>query len=169
MSYEIKVNGRIAKVMLLHTNGNSVIVNIDGREYNVDVAKLGKGNYSILHDNKSYNMELIESDNHRTYEINSFKNLFKAEIIDSEAKYILNRKKALQEDEEKVILAPIPGKVVKVLVEPGEKVEKGQALIILSAMKMESEFKAKIEGTVKEVNVEEGQNVEANQVMIVVE
>ncbi len=169
MSYEIKVNGRIANVMLVSKNENSVIVNIDGKEYNVDVAKLGKGNYSILHENRSYNMELIQGENVRTYEINSFKNLFKAEIIDSETKYLRNRQKSLQEEDENVIVAPIPGKVANVLIKTGEKVKKGQPLVILSAMKMESEFKAKKDGKVKEVNVNAGQNVEAKQVMVVIE
>ncbi len=169
MSYEIKVNGRTANVMLVNKNGNSVIVNIDGVEYNVNVAKLEKGNYSILHNNKSYNMELIESGNIRTYEVNSFKNLFKAEIIDSETKYFRNRQHSQQDDDENVIIAPIPGRVVNVLIKPGNKVKKGQTMLIISAMKMESEFKAKKEGVVKEINVNEGQNVEANQVMVVIE
>ncbi len=169
MSYEIKVNGRTANVMLVNKNGNSVIVNIDGVEYKVDVVKLEKGNYSILHDNKSYNMELIESGNIRTYEINSFKNLFKAEIIDSETKYFLNRKSSQQEDDEMVVVAPIPGKVVNVLVKPGMKIKKGKTMVILSAMKMESEFKAKKDGIVKEVHVNEGQSVELNQLMVVIE
>ena len=169
MSYEIKVNGRIANVMLLQKSGTSVTVNIDGEEYHVDVAKLEKGNYSIIHNNRSYNMELIQGDNIRTYEINSFKNLFQAEIIDPETKYLRNRQSSLYEDEEKVVLAPIPGKVVNVLIKPGAKVKKGQPLIVLSAMKMESEFKAKKDGVVKEVNVNEGQNVEAKQVMVVIE
>ena len=169
MSYEIKVNGRIANVMLLHKNGTSVSVKIDDTEYNVDVAKLGKGNYSIIHNNRSYNMELIPGDNIRTYEINSFKNLFQAEIIDPETKYLRNRQNSLQDEEEKIVVAPIPGKVVNVLIKPGAKVKKGQPLVILSAMKMESEFKANKEGIVKEVNVNEGQNVEAKQVMVVIE
>jgi Acetyl/propionyl-CoA carboxylase, alpha subunit len=60
----------------------------------------------------------------------------------------------------------MPGKIVKILVEAGQKVEKGQTAVIMSAMKMESEYKAASDGIVKSVNVEAGNTVESNQVLI---
>ena len=63
----------------------------------------------------------------------------------------------------------MPGKVVRVFVKPGEIVEAGQPLIVLSAMKMESEFKAGQRGVVKEVPVKEGDTVDNDQLLVVIE
>lgn len=70
------------------------------------------------------------------------------------------------ESNEMNIIAPMPGKVIKILVSEGEQVTKGQTVIILSAMKMESEYKAPADGTIGKVNVTEGDTVEGNQVLI---
>lgn len=64
-------------------------------------------------------------------------------------------------------VAPMPGKIVAVRVEPGQRVERGQVLVILEAMKMEHEVVAPEEGTVEEVRVEAGQQVEAGAVLVV--
>ena len=63
----------------------------------------------------------------------------------------------------------MPGKIVKILVKTGEKVEPGQTVIIVSAMKMESEYKAGKAGTIKEIHVDEGDTIEGNQLLITIE
>ena len=63
----------------------------------------------------------------------------------------------------------MPGKIVKILVAEGDTVEAGQTVIIVSAMKMESEFKASKAGVVKEVAVKEDETVNGGQKMIVIE
>ena len=63
----------------------------------------------------------------------------------------------------------MPGKVVKLLVAEGDAVEVGQTVIIVSAMKMESEFKATKAGVVSEIPVAEGDTVDSNQVLVVIE
>ncbi len=68
-----------------------------------------------------------------------------------------------------LISAPMPGRVVKVLVEPGQRVEAGQSLITLEAMKMENELRTPTEGTVSEIAVGEGDVVTTGQKLAVVE
>jgi biotin carboxyl carrier protein len=63
----------------------------------------------------------------------------------------------------------MPGKVVKVLVSEGESVTEGQTAVIISAMKMESEYKIPINGKVKKVNVKDGDTIEGNQILIELE
>ncbi len=58
------------------------------------------------------------------------------------------------------VRAQMPGRVVKVLVRPGEQVRVGQGLVILEAMKMENEVKARRDGTIAAVHVAEGDRVE---------
>jgi biotin carboxyl carrier protein len=64
--------------------------------------------------------------------------------------------------------APMPGRVVKVLVGPGDVVEANQPLVVVEAMKMENELRAARRGTVTEVRVAEGSLVEARTVLVVV-
>ncbi len=67
------------------------------------------------------------------------------------------------------LTAPMPGKVVKVLVAPGDMVEAGQGLVVVEAMKMENELRALKAGRVASVSVAEGQSVDAGAVLAVVE
>jgi biotin carboxyl carrier protein len=169
MSYEVKINNRTAKVELLQWDGTYVNVKVDGKEYKLDFEKVNQGTFSIIHNNNSYNIELIPGENVRQYTINTAKKTYETEIIDAESKYRAARLKGSEEDAENTVVAPIPGKVVKIPVNEGDTVEAGQTLVIFSAMKMESEFKAKKDGIVKEIRVKEGDTVEAKRVMVVVE
>ena len=66
------------------------------------------------------------------------------------------------------IVAPMPGRVVKVLVKTGDAVLARQGLVVIEAMKMENELRAPRAGTVAEVRVREGAPVEANVVLVVI-
>lgn len=67
------------------------------------------------------------------------------------------------------VLAIMPGKIVRVMVEPGQKVEEGDPVCILEAMKMENELHARKSGTVKAVYVKPGDDVEKDQVLVEIE
>jgi biotin carboxyl carrier protein len=67
------------------------------------------------------------------------------------------------------VLAPMPGKVVRVLVAAGDEVQPRQGLVVVEAMKMENELRAARAGRVKEIFVQQGQSVEAGTVLVVVE
>jgi len=67
------------------------------------------------------------------------------------------------------VQAPMPGKIMRVLVKPGDAVKTRQGLIVIEAMKMENELRAAREGRVREVFVTEGQSVEAGTALLVVE
>jgi biotin carboxyl carrier protein len=67
------------------------------------------------------------------------------------------------------VVAPMPGKVVRVLVQPGEEVAARQGLIVVEAMKMENELRASRPGRVRDIFVTEGQSVEAGTALVVVE
>jgi biotin carboxyl carrier protein len=67
------------------------------------------------------------------------------------------------------IAAPMPGKIVNILVKPGDKVEPGQVVVILEAMKMENELTAINKGTVNSLAVEVGDSVQGGQVLVILE
>lgn len=66
----------------------------------------------------------------------------------------------------KIVFAPMPAKVIRVNCKKGERVRKGDILIILEAMKMENEIISPIDGAIKEVGVKEGVNVSQNEPML---
>lgn len=68
-----------------------------------------------------------------------------------------------------IVKAPMPGSIVKVEVQAGQKVSEGAPLIIIEAMKMETTIYAAIDGIVKEVNVAAGEQVDSDKALLVVE
>ncbi|MCA9640680.1 MAG: biotin/lipoyl-binding protein, partial [Myxococcales bacterium] len=95
--------------------------------------------------------------------------VFVAGVAGSAAFSVVPRfKRAEAEVEAGACIAPMPGKVVKLLAETGKVVEAGQVLVILEAMKMEHSVKAAEAGVVKEVRVAEGDQVEDASVLVVV-
>ncbi|SRR5258708_7258812 len=70
---------------------------------------------------------------------------------------------------EQRVVAPMPGRVVRVLVAPGDQVERRQAVVVVEAMKMENELRSPKAGRVKDVAVTTGTSVEAGRVLIVIE
>lgn len=67
------------------------------------------------------------------------------------------------------VVAPMPGKVVRLLVQEGDEVSEGQGVAVVEAMKMENELAAKRAGRVKRTPVGEGESVEAGKVLVVIE
>ena len=67
------------------------------------------------------------------------------------------------------VTSPMPGKVVRILVKPGDEVKARQGLAVVEAMKMENELRAARDGRVREVSVAEGQSVDAGTVLLIVE
>ena len=169
MTTEINIDGRLAQVTELKREGNIVTLQVDDEIYEVDALMVGQGIYSIIYKGKSYNIEMIESGSPRHYTVNSFLNTYEVEVIDAQARYRASRSKGDTADTGNTIISPMPGKVVKIPVKVGDIVEAGQTLIIVSAMKMESEFKAKKAGVVKSIHTAEGETIEANKVLVVVE
>jgi biotin carboxyl carrier protein len=70
---------------------------------------------------------------------------------------------------QQTVVAPMPGRVVRVLVSPGDEVSPSQGVVVVEAMKMENELRAPKGGQVKEVSVSPGTSVEAGRVLIVIE
>jgi biotin carboxyl carrier protein len=168
MSYEVKINNRISTIELLSREGTKFNILIDKTYYELDIAEVEKGVYSILHENRSFNVELVEGRNSKSYMVNTLYETFDVDIIDAEAKYLMNRKKDDGEDAN-TISSPMPGKVVKILFKEGDEVKAGETVIVVSAMKMESEYKVKQDRKIKRILVKEGDTVNSDQAMVIIE
>jgi biotin carboxyl carrier protein len=166
---DIKIKDRIAKLELLNRNENKVEVKIDETIYSLDIQEVEKGVYSILKDGRSYNLELVQKPNAKEYEIHSQNEAFDVEIIDAETKYMMSRGNADSDDGGNSIASPMPGKVIKILVNIGDEVKEGTTVIIVEAMKMQSEYKVKADRRIVDILVKEGDAIDSNQALIIVE
>ncbi len=166
MAVEIKLGDRVAWVNLLSQEGNILEVEVDGKIYNVDLMHTADGTFSILNGGHSYNIELVPDAEAKKYTAYTLYDTFDVEVIDAEARYLKNRNANGAGPSDNKISSPMPGKVVNVLVNEGDEVKEGDTVVIISAMKMESEYKAPKDGTVKKVHVKAEDTVDSNQVLI---
>lgn len=169
MPLNITVDDTNFEVKIISQEGNNIEISIDGRIYNLDVERIHAGSYSIINKNKSYNIDLIQGQGQRHYLVNMAYSTYDVNIIDAQARYLESRHKGQHSDSHNEIASPMPGKVVKVLVEEGDTVTAGQPLIVISAMKMESEYKSGVDGVVTKINCQAGEIVEANKPLIIVD
>ena len=80
--------------------------------------------------------------------------------VESEYRRIVGLLRGSDLEQENIVYAKMPGKIVKILKKPGDTVEKGESVLVMEAMKMENELRASLSGTVKKLSVTEGQAVE---------
>jgi biotin carboxyl carrier protein len=137
----------------------------------LDVCPLPNGMISVLHNGKSY-AAIIEKVDRKTKEVTVRVNgqVYTTTIKEPIDQLLTNMGmdlKAMQKAEP--VKAPMPGMVLKVLVEPGQQVNKGDGLIVLEAMKMENQLKAAGPGTVKAIKVAERTAVDKGAVLIEME
>ncbi|WP_462107521.1 biotin/lipoyl-containing protein [Campylobacter concisus] len=114
------------------------------------------GRYSVVVNGSRYNVEVSEGFND-SIQVKS--------ITEVEGKSVKNAKSAVAGATENDIVASLPGAVHKILVSVGDHVKKGQAIVVLEAMKMEIEVKAPKDGIIGSIEVSKGQSVANNQVV----
>jgi len=126
------------------------------------------GNFVIHHKDQQVAAEILELDEARKKFTIKIENGIYTIALQDETDALLEKlgMTHLQQVIIKDIKAPMPGLILDVLVEVGQEVKKGDALMILEAMKMENILKATGEGTVSTIEVEKGQSVEKNSVLI---
>ena len=89
--------------------------------------------------------------------------------VELEEKRKQETKKIVNNDGGKEVVSPIQGQVTNIKVKIGDKVQKGDVLLIIEAMKLENEVVSPFEGEVKEILVSKGQNVKAKEPIIIIE
>ena len=144
-------------------------VMVDGEAVEVDLHQSGAPElYSLLYNGRSFEM-LIEADRFK-YGITLRGERFEVQVEDERTRRLnVGRKMVSLPEGELAIRAPIPGLVIKILIEVGQTVTDEQPLVLLEAMKMENEIRAVRGGVVKQISCITGQRVEQNAVLIVLE
>jgi biotin carboxyl carrier protein len=161
--YKVQVNGKE-----FHAIYDKEKKEFGGEAFEADIIEYRKGRFHILLNNCSYTAELLEANRaEKTFRIRVNSGIYVVSVRD---KYdeLLREMGIDNTSSRKVndIKAPMPGLVLNVLVENGQAIQKGDALLILEAMKMENVLKAPSDGVVRKVRISKGDTVEKNQIMI---
>ena len=170
MKFEIQLtgpNGKRKHVVEIERAGDNCHVALDGQPVNADALQVSPNSVSVMLDGQAFEIHLTRSiDGNMKLQCGPHE--FSAEVIDPRAwrgrKHGAVEVEGLQE-----ILAPMPGKVVRLLVAAGDTVETGQGLLVVEAMKMQNEIRSPKNGKVERLLAKEGQNVNAGEVLAWVE
>ena len=142
MKYKITVNNQVYEVDIENINTRPVIAHVDGERFeimpeNADQAETGKEAGRKI-ESKAFNPN-------------------PAPAVSASPNPAISGN---------TLTAPLPGTIVEVFVKPGEKVEAGQVIVIIEAMKMKNSIRSVYSGTVKEVLVNAGQSVAHKQALV---
>jgi biotin carboxyl carrier protein len=161
---QIEIAGKKRQVELARANERAIWT-IDGQRLEADAVAVSSGTYSILINGKSFEVR-VESLGAELRAITAGRDFSVA--IQDEREWRRNRGGSVEAEGRQQVLAPMPGKIVRVLVSAGDSVRAGQGLLVVEAMKMQNEIRAPKSGTIDRVRVVEGQTVNAGEVVVIV-
>ena len=167
MAFIAKLGARSYTVEIEEVGRSLYRVAVDGNEFLVDGKKTGLTNYSLIVDNRSFEVDVdITEDEYRVLVDGRS---YHVDLVDERRVRLGGAQSGIQLQGRQQVSVPMPGKVIAVLAGEGDRVEKGQGLVIVEAMKMENEVRSPIAGEVKEVRVKAGDALEAGALLMVVE
>ncbi|MEO8522670.1 MAG: biotin/lipoyl-containing protein [Acidobacteriota bacterium] len=171
MTFEVEVNGRLRRVSVERAGSGRFLVTLDGIVHEVDAARTGEHALSVIFDREggiSRELqiapagppgELLVGIEGRTVAVSVNTRRSRRSAPDAGAGL----------DGEQAVTAPMPGRIIRILVAAGDEVAARQALIVVEAMKMENELRSPRAGRVKLVTVTAGTSVESGRVLVVIE
>jgi len=162
MTFEIVISGKTRRVGLQRESG-AWRVTLDDRQVAVDVAEIDSHTFSVLLNGQSHEIRVTPLAG-GTLKLQTGSCESTAEVIDPRA-WRAGRRAGAEAEGRQQILAPMPGKVVRVLVKQGDQVKAGQGLFVVEAMKMQNEIRSPKSGKVERVLAEEGQTVNAGEAL----
>jgi biotin carboxyl carrier protein len=169
MKFEVQLtdpSGKKLRYVELEREADRWKILLDGQRVDADAVEIAPHTLSLLLDGQSYEVHIAPSPD-GMLKLQTGLEEFTAEVTDPRA-WRGRRHGALEAEGRQQIVAPMPGKVVRVLVEAGDRVEAGQGLVVVEAMKMQNEIRSPKGGVVERLHVKEGQPVNAGEVLCIV-
>lgn len=163
MRYEAEIDGHRISLEVEQRNGR-VLATIGGRNYDLAVESPEPGVYLMFLGNEVHEARVWSVDPD-ALRVKLGSRLFNASIIDRKHRRTVEQRPVGPQQ----LTAPMPGKVVRVLLKRGDEVAAGQGVVVVEAMKMQNEIKSPKAGRILEVRVAEGENVNNKQVLAIVE
>jgi biotin carboxyl carrier protein len=166
MKFEVQISGKTRTVELQY-NSDRWQISLDGAALDADAIEISPNVFSVLVNGESYEVRIaVANDSKLTLQTRHHE--FVAEVVDPRA-WRGRHHGAVEAQGRQEIVAPMPGKVVRVLVKAGDKVEAGQGLLVVEAMKMQNEVRSPKTGTVERLLAREGHAVNAGEVLAWIE
>ena len=165
MTYDVSIDGKDYRLELNQVEGRWQC-RLDGREVQADAVLTRRDVLSVLIDGKAYEIKRETTPTDMHLWVGSVR--YAAELRDPRS---LRGRRGGAGDEKgpKRLVAPMPGKVVRLLAKEKDEVEAGQGIVVVEAMKMQNEIKSPKKGLVKKVAVSEGSTVNAGDMLAIVE
>jgi biotin carboxyl carrier protein len=170
VTFEIEVGGRVRTVSVepvatAGPDGGEFRVTVDGVTDVVHARPTSLGLSLVLDDRRQVDVALVERE--RGEWLVQLPHVSLDGVVDGRRRRRGNQE--VPREGRQQVLAPMPGRVLRVLVQPGDEVQARQGLVVIEAMKMENELMSPKAGRVAEVAVAEGASVEAGRLLVVVE
>ena len=167
--YTIKIKDTEYKVDL--DKKDSTKAKLNDKDYSLDVIETKDNTFSIISENKSYNVELVSfNKDEKKLDIKINGKIVSTEILEDLDLLLkeLGMDSALSAKVNE-IKAPMPGLVFDIIAEVGQEVNVGDTILILEAMKMENNIKSPTDGVIKEIKCTKGNSVEKNDILVLFE
>ena len=147
-SEELKINGRSQDVKIFEDEEGFTVIEYKNKKYLAEITDKNQNKYTVLLNGLSYTFTIESPISYRR------------------RKYL---EKFKQTNKLEVVTAPMPGKVVELLVEENSQVKEGEAILILEALKMQNEIIAMVTGKVRNIHVKAGDSVAKDEVLMEIE
>jgi len=144
-------------------------IEYNGEQYPINLSKINNHCYLLKVGNKVFDITSSKLERDKFgFLVNGhyFETIVRTKLSEKAAEYLKNKKLETHHDS---IIAPMPGLLLKLKKKVGDKVEQGESVGVLEAMKMENDLRSPATGIIKEILVNEGSSVEKNQIIINIE
>jgi len=166
VKYEVLLAGKTTVVELVRQDGAWKIT-LDGNPVDADAAEVAPNTFSVLLNGESHQIRIAPRPD-GTLTLHTGLAEYHAEVTDPRT-WRGRRHGVLEAQGRQHIVAPMPGKVIRLLVKQGDVVKAGQGLLVVEAMKMQNEIRSPKSGKIEKLFAIEGQAVNAGEVLLSVE
>jgi len=168
MQYEVEIGGRRRQVMVTRV-GDRFAVTVDGHTHQVDAARIDAHALSLIVD-RVWPADISFSSDRVGAQLTVHVNGTPVPVTLNGRRYARRKAESgASGSGPQRVVAPMQGKIVRVLVAAGDAVRARQPVVVVEAMKMENELRASREGTVTEIHAREGLSVEAGALLVVIQ
>jgi len=147
-SEDIRINNQKRDIKIFEDEDGFTFIEFNNKKYLAEITEKNQNKYTVLLNGVSYSFTIESPISYRR------------------RKYLDKHKQA---NKTEAIAAPMPGKVIELLVEEGNRVNEGEAILILEAMKMQNEITTGVSGTVKKIAVKSGDSVTKDELLMEIE
>ena len=144
-SEELRINGHKKEIKIFEDEEGFTVIEFNNKKYLAEITDKSQNKYKVLLNGVSYSFTIESPISYRR------------------RKYL---EKYRQDSKLETVIAPMPGKIVELLVEESASVKEGDSILILEAMKMQNEIISQVSGKIKKINVKPGDTVTKDDVLL---